>query len=99
MAFSRPRFWELLMAGPRGPLPLLSRSVETRGDFVVETLAFDLGDGQKMRGFVARPARAGLQQFPEARPRKRHSTLLFEPWPDGATKRLKPMSNVDSKGE
>ena len=59
MAFSRPRFWELLTAGPRGPLPLLSRSVETRGDFVVETLVFDLGDGQKMRGFVARPAGPG----------------------------------------
>lgn len=37
------------------PLTLVSQAEATRGDFVVETLLFETGDGERVRGFVARP--------------------------------------------
>ena len=59
MAFSRQRFWDLLKAAPRGPLRAVSTSGEPRDGLVVETLEFELESGERMRGFVARPATPG----------------------------------------
>jgi dienelactone hydrolase len=56
MSFSRQRFWELLKAGPRGPLPLVTRTESLHGDHIVETLSFDVGNGELARGFLCRPA-------------------------------------------
>ena len=41
------------------PLTLVSQKQETREDFVVETLVFATRDGERVRGFVARPAEPG----------------------------------------
>jgi dienelactone hydrolase len=41
------------------PLTLVSQAESTDGDFVVETLVFETGDGERVRGFLARPAGPG----------------------------------------
>ena len=57
MTFTRPGFWDLLKAEPRGSLPVVSRQVETRDGCIVETLMFDVGNGEHARGFLTRPVK------------------------------------------